>query len=514
MSFSRRIIYTSLALVCVSTFRVNALAESTQESLTLQRAIELGLQNNPDLAVFAAFPDLAKSDVGDAEGATDTNFFATGRLNRDVSPSGSTIVGSKYQENFLESVIGLEKQLESGTGISLSWRNSRLKNSSLFQALNPQYSSGLSLNLSQPLLQGAWGGAPGVQIKIRQTSYDASLRDYAGELAKQVKNIIEVYWNKKLAEEILIVRERSLALAEVLRSDAEAIVKLGVQAPVAITEAKVEVSRQQQQVVVAKNELQTASAKLQRVLGGLDGGYSETCCVISDQPLFIRAEFERDSSIETALKKRPEIVAQNLKIQAAQLNLKSADNGLLPELNIISSAGVSGLSGRATQDNSQNYNPGPLQGGYNTALGQLPNADFYNAGIGFEFKVPFERSRAKARYSRANLEYTQSVNRLRALRQTITQEVTVAVGDLKASSDAIDLARQSNQLVLKSLESAREQFRVGYLKSRDIMSLQRDLVESEASVLRATIDFQLAATDVSLARGELLEMYGISLSHD
>jgi outer membrane protein len=503
------------ALLC--SVIAGATPAGAQESLlSLPGAIEQALRNNPEIVVLSVSPDEARQQIEDARAATDTTVSGELLKTRDVSPSASALLGATVIEESIQGNVGAVTTFDYGTQVGIDWRNQRQETSALFQTLSPAYTSSVVLSLTQPLLRGAWSGRPEIRVQVAEISAASSVWDYRGRLAGEVKNIISTYWRQQLAQEDVEVKKRSLKLAERLLEEADAAVKVGLQAPLAVNEARSQVAARREELIVAENALVTASNELRRVLGEEELASEQGPVPLKDKPAVDATSVERKESIEAALRDRPEVRGVELRLKAAELNLKRASNGLLPELNLVGSIGVDGLAGSARS--SQFVTEQELEqirraygGGYGESLDKLGTGDFYTYTGGVRISYPLENRRAKSQYELARLAVSREKLNQKSLSQRIVVEVQNAIGDLESARQRVNAANEAKEFAIKSYETGEERYRVGLTTTREILELQADLAAAELALARALVDFQVARAEILRARGEILQHYNITV---
>jgi len=155
--------------------------------------------------------------------------------------------------------VSLNKFFITGTQLELSFRNNYFVGSLPNQVLKPQYQPRLGFALTQPLLRGFGWGLTTIFVRISEDREEVSLLGYRTKLAQLIQRITEAV---TYATENVRVQEKAIELADTLLRDAEAKVDAGLFASIAITEARAERARREEQVIVAKSNLDIARADL------------------------------------------------------------------------------------------------------------------------------------------------------------------------------------------------------------------------------------------------------------
>ena len=288
--------------------------------------------------------------------------------------------------------------------------------------------------------------------------------------------------------------------------NAEARVKVGQFAAVAVIEARAEKARREEQLIVARNNLDLAGAKL-RLTINLNPNRTllprrvETI----DTPSVMEIPTDRQMSLAQAVQQRPEIQAMALNVRNKELNLRFAENQLLPRVDFRVSAGLTGIAGE--------LKPGavnPLPGGYGTSLERL-GGDFYNYSIGIVLQVPLGNGQAQSKHSQARIELEQERARQRELANQVILEVEKSLGDVNSGYKRIQTSQQGKILAEENLRLQEKRFQVGLITQKDVIDFQSRLIDARGAELRAVTDYNNAIAKLKLAEGTLLESYHVKI---
>ncbi|MCB9030124.1 MAG: TolC family protein [Deltaproteobacteria bacterium] len=478
--------------------------------LSLKEAISKSLEANPEIEILRLDPELATQNVKQAESRFDTFLSAEASVGKDVSPSGSSLAGTEITDKGDRFKIAASKELEYGTDLELAFTNSKIENNSLFTGLSPEYASDLTLTLKQPILKGAWSGRPGILVDIQEELEKSAQWNFKAELSNQIKAVIEAYWNQKLAKKDIEVKQKSLASAEKFRDEADAGVSAGTQAPTALAQASAQSALRKEELIAAQNRFESANNQLRKVIGDYDTLRETVILELVDAPEFTSDKFETNSSLNTAIEQRPELRAQDLKIKSDQLNRKLQSQNILPELNLVGSVGVDGLSGNPQTNPFDSVGPVGFAGGRDDSLDSLGSGDYYEYTVGVEIKRSFGNSAAEATAKQAEIEQLRSSLKRKSLEQQVIVEVKNAVSDLETATQRIKAGKEAEKFAKKALDTGEERFKVGLSTPREVLELQEDLAQAELALATALSDYQIALAEIYRARGELLERYEIA----
>jgi len=151
--------------------------------------------------------------VRSARSVFDPTLFSEIGKDRAVVPSDSRFYsGSAVEQNF-NADLGARKVLLTGGQAELRWSNRRYRSSmsSYIQALNPDYVTGLTLSLSQPLLRDFGLRYATILVRVAETLELQAIRGYEAKVAQLLKNVEEAYWGLVQALQYVSVQEQALA---------------------------------------------------------------------------------------------------------------------------------------------------------------------------------------------------------------------------------------------------------------------------------------------------------------
>lgn len=484
-------------------------ADDETATLTLREAVVVGLENNPGIEVSRLEPLRAAEQTMIENSIFDPTLSLEFDKNLDIDPRGSR-GGQAFSTTLLrtrdrEYNLSLKKLLRTGTQLEISFLNKRSVTSFPTQVLKPEYRPHLGFTLSQPLLRDFGLGLTTIFVRIADNREQVSLFDYQARLSQLIQRITEAYWAVVFARENLRVQHKGVELADALLKAAEAKVRAGVLAPVAVFEAEAEKARREVLVIEAENNLAIARSNLRLTLDlNPTGTFLPRKIEPADSPSVFRFEIDAVSSRETALTRRPEVLAADLGVQNQALQLRYAENQLLPRLDLKAGAGLTGLAGELKPGQSN-----PFPGNYGTAIDRLGSGNFYNYSFGVVLQFPLGNGQARSNFAKSRIELDQAKARLRDLISQVTLEVEKASADVEANFKRIQSTRRSRQLAEENLRGQEKRYDVGLVTQKDVIDFQSRFLEAQGSELRALTDYNNSISRLRVAEGSLLDYYNV-----
>src|SRR5438270_1317727 len=122
--------------------------------LSVDEAVSMALEHNVDLAVDRLDPQISDTRVAAAAGVFRPTLLTSLNSNNQLQPPSSFLTPIPTQTDVFTSNAGLGQKLPwFGTSYSLAWTTAHTNSNSILNSYNPLLQSGLSLNVSQPLIR-------------------------------------------------------------------------------------------------------------------------------------------------------------------------------------------------------------------------------------------------------------------------------------------------------------------------------------------------------------------------
>lgn len=484
-------------------------ADEETATVTLREAVLIGLENNPAITVDRLEPfrtaeeTLREKSIFDPTLALEFNkdFETEPRGSRGGQPFSTTLLRTRNRDYNLS----LRKLLRTGAQVDISFENNRLVSSFPTQVLKPQYRPHLGFSVAQPLLRDFGWGLTTIFVRIAENREEISLYDYQARLAQLIQRITEAYWGVVFTKENLKVQRKGVELAEALLKGTESRVRAGVLAPVAAIEARAEKARREELVIAAENELRIALTNLRLSLNlNPQNTFMPRKIEPAEGPSILPLPVERVSVLENGLTRRPELLSLNLKVQSQALQVRYAENQLLPRLDLKAGAGLTGLGGELKPGESN-----PFTGNYGSAIDRMGSGNFYDYSVGVVLQIPLGNAQARSKFATARIELDQAKARQRDMISQITLEVEKALGDLDANFKRIQTAQLARELAEENLRGQEKRFQVGLVTLKDVIDFQSKALDAQGTELRAIVNYNNSASRLKLAEGTLLDHYNV-----
>lgn len=467
------------------------------------------------------------SGVGSNVPSFDPILTGTIQLDRNQSIAASAFANPTTSTNTSTVDFGYQQGFQWGTNLSVGFNNSRTTTSSNFTKLSPLLNSSFRATISQPLLQG-FGFLPNTRfIRIAKNNREISDVAFKLQVITTVNQIQNIYWDLVNAYEDVKVKERSLALAQKTLSDNKKQVEIGTLAPIEVVRAQSEAATRQQDLITSQTTLELQQLLIKNalsrtlvdpLLADAEVIPTDTMAVPDQEPVVPTQDL-----VNQALSHRAELAESRIDLTNREITNKSAKNALLPTLNAFAYYGGTGQGGVQNPTNVCG-NPGAPPFGctdpaniapfvsYGGTVGQLFDSTAPDKGVGLQLNIPLRNRSAQADQVRALLEYRQAQMRLQQQENQIRIDVRNAQFTLQQNRARVEAARAGVELGRQSLDAETKKYSLGASTNTLVLQAQRDLAQSESTLVTALSLYEKSRVDLDRATGATLDRLGIDVA--
>jgi outer membrane protein TolC len=242
--------------------------------------------------------------------------------------------------------------------------------------------------------------------------------------------------------------------------------------------AQVQVRNEQQSLIQAETQLQTARFGLVRLLN-LDPATLVDAADRLEEPDLPRFTFPE--AYHAGLRQRPELATLDAR-ERTQAELKeTARNQALPSVVASGSFGTTGLAAKTWVST------------WTLTLG---------------VKVPlFTGGRISAQTARAQEELDRIQQERAGLQDQVGMEIRTAQAELEAERDEVEVAGQAQGLAGEALQQARDRFEAGVSNNIEVIQAQDELARATDNRINALYRLNQSRADLARAMGQLESLY-------
>jgi HAE1 family hydrophobic/amphiphilic exporter-1 len=496
---------TALVAVLAAGLAATASAQTPAQApetlrISVDDAVKMALDHNVDLNADRLDPQISDTRVAAAAGAFLPTINTSVQSNNQLQPPSNFLIPTSTRTDVMSTNAGVSQRLPwFGTSYNLGWTTTHTNSNSFLNSYNPLLQSGLSLNVSQPLIRDLSIDPARAQLAISRTNRDIADTRLRESLVHTTANVKSAYWALVSARAAVIARRATLDLAQELGRVNKAKVDVGSSPPLDLVSAQAEVAANQEQLIIAETAVKLAEDRLRILI--FDPTVRENWNVrieAVDSPPVGTAAVDVEGAVTRALEQRADLLRARKDIQNSETSEKYARNQRLPDVRLNANYQASGLGG--TEVLRSGGFPGTIQGPgritpFGTVLGQLFAADYPTWSVGLNVSYPIGQSSEEANYSRAKLERAQAAQRLKGAEARAIQQVRDAAWKIEMNAKRIETTRASRELAEQRLDAERKRFEVGMSTSFLVIQAQRDLAQATTNELSSVLAYDLSLVD-------------------
>ena len=456
-------------------------------SLTLEECRALALRNNLAIRATLMEPTLVAEQVSQEKAKFESVFQSSMSYRKSDDPSYSTLEGNK--ENYWYGQFGLDTPLQTGGKVSLGLTDTRSKSDSGYWTMNPNYGSGLSFSLSQPLLRNAGSYVNRHSIRIVQYQKNIAEARVRSEVTGLIRTVDGYYWGLYALRKELEVRKSQYDLAEAQLEQTRRLVEQGQVAQVEIIRAEAGLAERLEAIIIAQNNVQLQERGLKRVINKAGLGLeSPNHLIPASEPAPVKYAFDTQHMVQVAVENRMELL--ELEIQLAQ------DRSVMDYYRSQSLPAVS---------LSYGYDHSGLGPSRREAYELLTSHQYGTEhSFGLNMEIPLGNQAAKHRLREAVYQKSQRLATQASRKLMIKEEVLNAIDEVEAGWQRILASRHNAVTAGRQYEAEKRQFELGLRTNTEVLDAQASLANAQSSEIRALADYQIALEDLAYYTGTLL----------
>jgi outer membrane protein len=476
-------------------------------ALSLEDAIRLALQNNLDVERGRLDPQVMHTQVERARAVFDPNVGLTTSLSQTKTlpqnetavfdpdtglPTGRFTTTRPFSKDVVV-IPGFKQQIVTGANYELrfinTWnRAAPARSGETRRIANPRYQSTLQLTFTQPLLKNFGIAVNTAPTRQAQNAEEIARQQLLQTILNTVLAVQQGYWEFVFRIEDLGVQREAQKLAEDFLAENKLRVELGALAPVELVQSETQVKQRQGDVITAEAAVREAEDALKEILNipEILGTWSIRLQPTDTPPFVPMADIAVAEQVAFALQHRPDVVQVQLKVASQGIVRDVARNQRLPQLDLGSTANVSGFGGHL-----------------DSSLTDVGTAEGYNWNVSLTFAYPIGNRAANNGLQQQNLLLQQARIDQRKVEQTVSREILQAVRNLERDSKKVEVTRAATVLAQSQLEVEQEKFRLGLSTSFNVLQFQSQLTAARSNEIRALSDYNESVARLDQVTGTL-----------
>lgn len=560
-----------------NTPKIDQLIQDGKLNLSLDDAVSLALENNLDIRVqrYTAWvidtqllkaqaggvpqpasaqqvvlgtpPSVSFDPVLSAQANLATAFIPVNNIFTSGVGTTAVPVLDYHTDNFN---FGYAQGFHTGTAVQIQWTNQRQSTNSPGVFFNPDVYSTLTVQVTQPLLNGCCFLPNTRYIIEAKNSTKIAAAQFAQAVIADITTTSDDYWELVYDRQYVKVEEQAVSVSQKLYEDNKKQLEIGTLAPLDVVTAESQLAQDKQNLVAAQTAKLLQETKLLNditkdplapKLAGVEIVPTtpvETPEIVENVPL--------NDLMSEAWKNRPEMTQALLTLENDKVEVKATRNSLLPSLTLFGYYQGQAYAGNQTITTSETVtgfqadleapvvnasgvpivSPTPLYSaipiinsttvvnrtGIGTALRGMINASTPSYEGGINLSLPLRNRSAQADNARAQLGEREQEVTLQELKNTIFVNVRQAQVALQQYRAQVAAATEARKLAQQTLDAQEKKYQLGSSDSYTVVLRARDLTSAEGVELRAEVNLVEAQVAFNQAMGRTLNANKITLA--
>lgn len=462
--------------------------------LTLDSAIRMALAKNFSIEAELYGPNIAREVVRSELGRFDPN-FEIGLDRGEDTQREIFIDGQRLESSSITTVDNLRAGLNGLTplGTTYDFGLSTQRRTGTFNTFGEDYRTQAGLGLRQPLLRGFGTDVNMAQVRIARNNVLVSEWQLRLRIIDIITQVVYVYNDLHLAQENLVVAERSRELALKLVEENSQRVEIGTMTPLDMTTARAEAASREEAVILAQRSIRDNENFLkQLVTSDMERMLSISVEIVPPRTIFFSADVIR--GVREALELRPDYQQALIDLRSRGITLNFLKNQKLPRFDLTGSLSLLGF------DND-----------IGTSAARVFDRDQTAWSAGAIFSVPLGNRTATGNFNASRLRMAQALVNLDRLEQQIIIDVDNASGQIVTSRERMESTAVASRLARESVDAGEKRLLAGATTTFEVLGLQRRLAESEFAEVRARADYNKAYAEYLRQTGATLRDLGIKV---
>jgi len=530
-TISSNLILMALAIIAIAS--INLQAQTTERvgvesanalPLSLNEAIRLALENNNDIRTSRIDVEKAEYNLTARRGAYDPQLFSETYFESSTTPVASFLGGNNdgaiKQKDFTSRIgmSGLAPKLGGSYQIDLS--SERLSSNNFFNALDPGYTSKLSVSYTQPLARGLKTDDTRRQIEIAKknlTLTDVQFRQRATDVITRVEH---AYWELVHALKNLQVQTEAVNQARAQVETNKRQVAQGVLAPIDVVEAEAQVKIYEQNVYAAQEEVTKTENALKTLMLPDRTAALWSRALLPVTPVNLEApRMQLSDAINMALENRFELAELRTSKEINDINKRFYRDQTKPQVDLTVNYSSNGYAGTLTNEQNPILNtvtsiPADLQGGYGKAWSNMLGQDNPTVRVGVRISLPLKNRTAKAELGESLAE-GRRIDSVRAqTEQQIEVEVRNAIQRVHSVESSMAAAAAQRLAAEQQYTSEQRKFQAGMSTVFLVLQRQTDLVMARGRELETQTDLNKAIAEFQRATGNTFRYRNVAVIPD
>lgn len=468
-----------------------ARAEEGMGHWSLSDCVRAGLANNIQLRNAGIDRSLAEEQGISVRTILDPRLaFGTAYGESELTDSRSFVPGEKETLDFSAK---LKKAFSTGTRAELAMYQNRFRlgdgTNSLFGGLIPQYSSGLSLSVSQSVLKNAFGDIDRSLLESAALGSAIAAAVYQGKRQAVILDVVCAYWNVYAAGMNYRTGIESLERARRLLATNRERVADGLLDETDVLAVEALIAMRAVDVLALSNSVAGAKDLLLNLVEPSGESWQEIKVGFPSEHRVEEKPSDKDA-LASALENRRDLAVVEMLVDQAELELLMKKSAARADLQLVGNVSVGASD-----------------------AGLIDLLEFSDSGwaVGLSLEIPLFRTAEKSAVRQATLQLKKARNNAESLRNAVELECRMATRALVASLTRVEAVKLAMELQKRKLDLERSKFEnEGRSATQWVIQAEDDFSVAEMAYNLAISECEKSVAHYRMAKG----LDPVSLSED
>lgn len=502
-----------------------------QKPLSLKEAIALALENNKDIEVTRQNVRISEFEFQSASGYYEPKFQGQTFYERATIPNISFFSPDvdKVTTSTISGNAGFQFYIpKSGTIFDATINNDRVGSSNPVSIISPQYNTGITFSVTQPLFRGRSFDQPRRTIEIAKRNLSLTDTQFRQRSIEIIANVQRAYWDLTYALRNLQVQRDGVKDAKEQLEHNKRLVNEGQLAPIDIVAAETQVANLELAVYDALETVNRAENTLKNLIAQNKNDSLWIESVVPTDSVELEApRTTLPEALTLALVNRPEIEINNAQRDINEIDQRFFRDQTKPQIDLVGSYTSSGVGGVLNPGFTNpllrgcDVTPLPQEcidaaaaqqqllrnvGGSGTTFTDIFTNKYPTVRVGVQFNLPlFGNKTAKANLGKSLVEGEQIKTQREQVEQNIQVDVRNALQALRTAESRLRSAAIARENSQKQYESEQRKLDSGQSDIYKVLERQTALVNARSAELRAQTELNKSIADLQKATGNSLK---------
>jgi outer membrane protein TolC len=299
-----------------------------------------------------------------------------------------------------------------------------------------------------------------------------------------VQSVMATYYDMVFGLADLKVREDAVAADTKLVQQNQRRLEVGFMSPFDVQQARAQVSLDEEQLLVAKNFFMERQFALKRLVMDEFQRDDPRIFMPAATPALPVPKINRSAFLAEAFARRYDYQEALLQAEAQDIRLRFARNQALPQLDLVGTYSLNGLSDSFGRSFDQ------------AVQGRTPEWT-----IGVNLRVPLGNVQGRANLDIAKAQKEQAIIRIKQVELTVGVDVDTVISRIETNRQRLDTAHNTRALNEEAVRIAYRRLEEGQISSFDVIEQQRRLYDARSRELAAQAELNKAITQLWLVTG-------------